>query len=110
MNPLPPVVAERLSQVRALCEKYGVKSLSIFGSAVKGTFDPAKSDLDFVVEFLPDTPVGGLRGPYFSLLDELHELFGRNIDLVERKAIENPYFIQVLALTQQPIYESVAAA
>ena len=110
MNALPPLVLERLDAVRVLCEKYGVKSLSIFGSAVKGTFDPETSDLDFVVEFLPETPVGGLRGPYFSLLRELHELFERNVDLVERKAIDNPYFVKVLELTQQSIYERSAAA
>lgn len=110
MNALPPVVTEHLSEVRALCEKHRVQRLEIFGSAVKGTFDPAKSDLDFVVEFLPNTPPGGFRGPYFSLLHDLQDLFERNIDLVERKAIENPYFLQVLELTQQPIYESSAAA
>jgi uncharacterized protein len=110
MNALPPLVAERLDQVRALCEKYRVKRLAVFGSAVKGTFDPEKSDLDFVVEFLPDTPVGGLRGPYFGLLEGLQDLFERDVDLVERKGIENPYFIQVLELTQQPVYESPAAA
>ena len=86
------------------------KRLSIFGSAVKGTFDPETSDLDLVVEFLPDTPVGGFRGPYFSLLRELQELFDRNVDLVERKGIDNPYFVKVLELTQQPIYERSAAA
>jgi predicted nucleotidyltransferase len=110
MNALPPLVTERLPELRALCEKYGVKSLSIFGSAVKGTFDPKKSDLDFVVEFLPETPVGGLRGPYFRLLRELQELFGRNVDLVERKGIDNPYFVKVLEMTQQWIYERSAAA
>ena len=69
-----------------------------------------KSDLDFVVEFLPDTPAGGLHGPYFSLLCELQELFGRNVDLVDRNHIENPYFVEVLKLTQRPVYESPAAA
>ncbi|HEX6083415.1 MAG TPA: nucleotidyltransferase domain-containing protein [Thermoanaerobaculia bacterium] len=110
MNALLPLVAERLPEVHALCEKYGVKSLSIFGSAAKGSFNAEKSDLDFVVEFLPDTPAGGLHGPYFSLLCELQELFGRNVDLVDRNHIENPYFVEVLKLTQRPVYESPAAA
>ncbi|HVE70255.1 MAG TPA: nucleotidyltransferase domain-containing protein [Thermoanaerobaculia bacterium] len=110
MNALPPLIAERLPEVRALCARHGVKNLAIFGSAVKGTFDSEKSDLDFVVEFLPGTPVGGLRGPYFQLLEGLQDLFGRRVDLVERRAIENPYFIEVLALTQQPVYGSPAAA
>jgi len=51
MEALPEIVTQHLDDVRALCEKYRVKRLAIFGSAVKGTFDPATSDLDFVVEF-----------------------------------------------------------
>ena len=110
MNALPPLIAERLPEVRALCARHGVKTLAIFGSAVKGTFDPETSDLDFVVEFLPGTPVGGLRGPYFNLLQDLQELFERNVDLVDRRGIDNPYFAEVLELTQQTVYESRAAA
>jgi predicted nucleotidyltransferase len=110
MNALPPIITERLAEVRALCEKHGVQRMSIFGSAVKGTFDPDTSDVDFVVDFRPGTPPGGLSGPYFGLLVDLQDLLGRNVDLVDRKMVKNPYFLQVLELTQQPIYESAAAA
>ena len=106
MNALPPLVAERLPQVHALCEKHGVKSLSIFGSAVTGTFDPEKSDLDFVVEFLPeDDPIR--RGEYYlDLLVDLQRLFDRNVDLVVGTSIENPYFKQVLELTARELYDA----
>jgi predicted nucleotidyltransferase len=106
MNALPPLVVEHLDEVRALCEKYGVKSLAIFGSAVKGTFDPEKSDLDFVVDFLPD-PDPIRRGErYLDLLVELQQLFERNVDLVVGTSIENPYFRQVLELTARELYEA----
>ena len=110
MNALPPLITNHLDEVRALCEKYHVKRLTLFGSAVKATFDDEMSDLDLAVEFLPGTPPGGLHGPYFSLLTDLQELFGRNVDLVDRRRIENPYFLQVLELTQQEVYGSSAAA
>lgn len=110
MNALPPLITQHLEEVGALCEKYRVKRLSVFGSAVKGTFDEERSDLDFAVEFLPDTPRGGLHGPYFNLLNDLQELFGRDVDLVDQSRIENPYFRQVLELTQQEVYGSTAAA
>jgi predicted nucleotidyltransferase len=110
MHALPEIVTTHLDQVRALCEKYSVKRLTIFGSAVKGTFDPEKSDLDFVVEFLPGTKRPGFDDPYFTLLIELEDLLDREIDLVERPAIANPYFLQVLALTECPLYESARAA
>ena len=110
MDALPQVIAEKLDEVRALCEKHGVKSLAVFGSVAKGTFEPATSDIDFVVEFLPDAPVGGFEGAYFQLLGNLHELFGRDVDLVERPVIRNPYFLEVLQLTERPVYESARAA
>ena len=110
MDALPEIVREKLDDVRALCEKYSVKRLTIFGSAVKGTFDPEKSDLDFVVEFLPETKRSGFDDPYFQLLTALQELFAREVDLVERKGIKNPYFVKVLALTERALYESARAA
>jgi hypothetical protein len=106
MAALPPLITERLDEVRALCEAHGVKKLTLFGSAVNGTFDEETSDLDFAVEFLPhpDPLVRGER--YWTLLSALQTLFARHIDLVSFSAVENPYFIQVLELTQQPIYEA----
>lgn len=110
MDALPPLITDRLADVRALCEKYHVKRLTLFGSAAKGTFDPEKSDVDFVVEFEwdPDPLERGRRG--LELRDELKNLFGRKVDLVQRKSIINPFFLQVLELTQRSIYESDRAA
>ncbi len=106
MDALPQVIAEKLDEVRALCEKHGVKSLAVFGSVAKGTFEPATSDIDFVVEFLPhpDALVRGER--YWELLASLQELFGRNVDLVVRASVKNPYFAQVLEMTQRSLYEA----
>ncbi|MDQ3280957.1 MAG: nucleotidyltransferase domain-containing protein [Acidobacteriota bacterium] len=110
MDALPQEITQHLDAVRALCEKYSVKRLAIFGSAVKGTFDPATSDVDFVVEFLPGTPRGGFDDPSLSLTVDLETLFGRRVDVVERRNIENPYFRQVLDLTERTVYESARAA
>lgn len=103
MEALPELVTQHLEEVRALCEKYGVKKLGIFGSAVKGTFDPETSDLDFVVEFFPREPTG-FKDVYFGLLLALQDLFQRDVDLVEREAVRNPWFLRVLDLSEQPLY------
>lgn len=105
MNALPPVIEEHLAEVRALCETYRVKRLAVFGSAVKGTFDPERSDLDFVVEFFP-REFRGLSDVYFQLAEELEKLFQRDIDLVERSAVRSPYFLKVLELSEQPLYDA----
>jgi len=105
MNALPPVIEEHLDDVRILCEKYRVKRLAVFGSAVKGTFDPKRSDLDFVVEFFPQ-PRAGWGDVSYQLQEELETLFGRDVDLVERRNVRNPYFLKVLELSEHPLYDA----
>jgi predicted nucleotidyltransferase len=103
MEALPEIVTQHLEEVRGLCEKYRVKRLAIFGSAVKGTFDPETSDLDFVVEFFPQ-PRAGWGDVSFRFQAALQELFGRDVDVVERRTVRNPYFLEVLDLSEQPLY------
>jgi predicted nucleotidyltransferase len=47
--------------IEDLCRQYGVRRLAVFGSAAKGTFDPATSDLDFVVEMADYGPGVAMR-------------------------------------------------
>jgi uncharacterized protein len=104
MNALPPEVAEKLDDVRALCEKHGVKRLTLFGSAVKGTFDRNASDLDFVVEFErhPDPLVRGQR--WLDLWDDLKSVFGREIDLLVESTLKDPYIREVIKLNHVDLY------
>jgi predicted nucleotidyltransferase len=104
MDALPEIVTSHLDEVRALCEKYSVKRLTIFGSAVKGTFDPARSDLDFVVEFEwhPDPSERGRR--WLELWEELKDLFGRHIDLIVASTIENPVIAQSIRNAHLDLY------
>ena len=104
MEALPEIVTQHLEEVRALCEKYRVKRLAIFGSAVKGTFDPATSDLDFVVEFHDDVVGSAGWHAYFDLKFALEELFSRNVDLVEWDADLKPRFRKALESTQHNLY------
>ena len=86
-----------------LCEKYHVATLDVFGSAASDDFDEQKSDIDFLVEF--DSTVKANRfDTFFSLLEELKELFGRPIDLVEPGGLRNPYFIESINRTRRRIY------
>ena len=48
--PLPELLQANLQPLRELCERYGVQKLELFGSAARGEFDPAHSDLDFIVQ------------------------------------------------------------
>lgn len=94
---------ERKQELLALCHRYRVTRLELFGSATGPCFDPAHSDFDFLVEFQSITPEEH-ADCYFGLLAELQDLFGRGIDLVETKAIANPYFIQAIEPSRALIY------
>jgi uncharacterized protein len=61
------IVERNLPVIAELCRRFGVRRLDLFGSTATGRFDPARSDLDFLVEFEPD--IGGKS--YFRLLEEL---------------------------------------
>jgi len=72
-------------QIEAFCKKWGIVELGLFGSAVRGELRP-DSDLDILVSFGTETNWG-----LFDLIhmeDELAELAGRPVDLVERTAVE----------------------
>ena len=81
------IVEDRRTEVVALCEKYGVKRLDLFGSAAGEDFDPEASDLDFVVSFERRDPPD-LFDRYFGLQEDLEALFGRRVDLVMEGALE----------------------
>jgi len=85
-----PIDAQR-QELFDLCRKYRVKHLELFGSALSSEFDVSRSDLDFLVEFQTASP-SEHANCYFGLLQALEDLFKRKIDLVENRAIRNPYF------------------
>lgn len=73
-----------------ICERYGVARLRVFGSALTERFDSESSDLDFLVDFRSDAPKG--VAPFLALKAELEGIVGRKVDLVEARAVRNPYF------------------
>lgn len=62
-------VSDHISEVEALCRRFGVRRLVVFGSAVNGTFQAGLSDVDFLVE--SDPPAGQSRFDAFVGLNEI---------------------------------------
>jgi predicted nucleotidyltransferase len=82
------LITQHRDEIAALCRRYGVRRLEVFGSAARGVdFDPAKSDADFLVDFEPGDGINPLR-QFFGLAEDLEALLGRRVDLTERKAVE----------------------
>ncbi|MGB5550254.1 MAG: nucleotidyltransferase domain-containing protein [Thermoanaerobaculia bacterium] len=98
---IPSIEAKR-EPLAQLCTHYQVRSLDIFGSAATGDLRE-DSDLDFLVEFRHVDSMS-LADQYFGLLKELEELFGRRVDLLTRRSLRNPYFVDSVEKTRQLLY------
>ena len=84
------IIESRRAELADLCRRFHVRRLDVFGSATRDDFDPARSDVDFLVEFDSSGDVRALR-QYFGLKDALEVLLDRRVDLVVASAVKNPY-------------------
>ena len=97
------LIEEKRSELELICRRRHVRRIELFGSATGPDFDPARSDLDFLVTF-EDIPVDSYADEYFGLLEDLQGLFQRKVDLVMESSIENPYFRQAVEATRTLVY------
>ena len=98
-----PILEARKEDLDRLCARHGVRRLEVFGSVTTGRFDPASSDLDFLVDFEP-VPPATLANRYFGLREDLAALFERPVDLVMTRAIRNPYFLEAIEPSRTLLY------
>lgn len=84
------------------CEQFNVKRLELFGSAARGQSNPG-SDLDFIVEFMDESPKGYAKR-FFGFHRLLEQEFGRSVDLLTNDQIRNPYFKKSVNQDRVPVY------
>lgn len=97
-----------IKEIESFCQRWKVKELSLFGSVLRDDFNPQKSDIDVLIDFLPDAHWGW---DIVTIKDELEQLFNRPVDLVSKRAIEksrNPYRKQEILNSYEVIYEQAA--
>ena len=100
------LVTKHTEDICELCKQYNVSEMDLFGSAFSGKkFDPLNSDIDFLVQFLPMDPAEHATS-YFELLEKLQDMFECNIDLLEQKAVTNPYLRESIDKGKCRIYAS----
>ena len=99
------LVEQKRDGIAEHCRRLNVRRLDVFGSAATGTFDPEKSDLDFLVEFAKHEHLD-LFDQYFDLAESLETLFGRKVDLVRNRPFKNPYFRASVESTKESVYAS----
>jgi uncharacterized protein len=100
-----PLIEQHRTEIAALCRRFGVQRLAVFGSAARGTdFDPARSDVDFLVEFDRNAPETLSLKSFFDFKEALEKLFGRSVDLIEPAAIKNPYLKASIERSRETLF------
>ena len=84
-----------LEEIERLCREFSVIELSVFGSVVRDDFKQDSSDLDFLVNFEPQSHP--TFHEFFDLSEALMELTGKKVDLVAKNGLKETIKKDVLA-------------
>jgi uncharacterized protein len=88
-------------QIASFCQKWQIKEFSLFGSILRADFRP-DSDVDVLILLQENAPWDLFD--WVDMLEELKVLFGREVDLVEQSAIDNPFRRWQIFKTRRVIY------
>jgi predicted nucleotidyltransferase len=98
-----PSIQRQLAAIGQVCSKYGIARLEVFGSAARSLdFVEKSSDADFLVEFLPHTQPG--LNEFFGAKADLEKILGRDVDLVQIKAVRNPFMLDSINQNRELVY------
>jgi uncharacterized protein len=96
------IIDKNMDKISDLCNKHKVAKLFVFGSILTGNYNKS-SDIDFIVDFR-NVGLYEYADNYFDLKTSLEKLLNRQIDLLEDKAIKNPYLRKSIDSSKQLIY------
>jgi predicted nucleotidyltransferase len=88
-------------RIRVFCDKWRVQELSVFGSVLRDDFGP-DSDIDVLVELRPGH--GLTLYDWLDMIDELKEIFGRNVDLVAKGGLKNAFRRKAILQSAEVLY------
>lgn len=93
-------------QITDFCKRWKVREFSLFGSVVGANFQP-DSDIDILISFAPEA-----EWSLFDLItmqEELREIFGHEVDLVEREGLVNPFRRHAILKNREIVYEATGS-
>lgn len=96
------IIDENIDKIRALCNKHKVARLFVFGSILTDNFKKS-SDIDLLVDS-SGVDLYDYADNYFDFKSSLEKLLKRQIDLLEDKAVKNPYLRKSIDSSKQMIY------
>jgi predicted nucleotidyltransferase len=104
---LPDPIAAHAAEIRTACARHSVSSLALVGSAARADFDPSRSDIDVLVDFV-DGDINYFRA-FMGLREELAAILGRRVDVITRRGVRNPLLLRSLERDAIPVYPANAA-
>ncbi len=96
------IIEKNITDISNLCSKHKVSRLFVFGSILTAEFSK-RSDIDFIVDFR-GIELYDYAGNYFDLKFALEDLLNRDVDLLEDRAIKNPYLRKSIDATKRLVY------
>ena len=90
-------------RIEAFCRKWKVKELSLFGSVLTEEFRE-DSDVDVLVDL--GSGHGLTLYDWLDMIEELKDIFGRDVDLVAKRGLKNPLRRREILRTAETVYES----
>ena len=98
------IIEKNIEKIRELCKKHKVANLFVFGSVLTDRFTKG-SDIDFIVDF-KDVDLYDYADNYFDFKFSLEDILNRDVDLLEDKAVKNPYLRKSIDSSKQLVYGS----
>jgi predicted nucleotidyltransferase len=96
-------IEQKMPQIEALCKKYHVARLWLFGSATTDKFTE-ESDFDFLYLFDENLPLEDYVDNFLDFAESLKALMGREVDMVGENDMHNPHFIKNVEKSKQLLY------
>jgi len=95
-----PITLDR-EKIAAFCRRWKIAEFSLFGSVLREDFGP-ESDVDVLISFEPEIPWSLFD--WMDMMEELQEILGREVDVVEKSGLRNPFRRHAILTTRQVIY------
>lgn len=98
---MPAKIAYDREKLALFCKRWKVRELALFGSVLRDDFGP-DSDVDVLVAFEPGDPWSYWEWP--DMIAELEVIFGREVDLVPKDGLKNPFRRHEILTTREVVY------
>lgn len=96
-----PNLSISADRIEAFCRKWGVKELALFGSVLRDDFR-ADSDVDVLISLRRDGDM--TLEARIEMEEELRAILGRDVDLVEKRLVRNPFRRHEILTTRRVLY------